>query len=176
MLYTWLCLTHWGRDKIAAFPRKHFQMHVFLMKMYEFCLRFHWGLFLRLELTILPHCFRQWLCADQATSHSSHYLNQWWLVYWCISVTRPQWVKQAYHCKMKPSHHSSDLTWGPYHLKLLANNLFVQQLISANNSGNKITHYWPFVRGLHGNGWIPLKWLEIQKALPCHFPSWLFGK
>ena len=31
-----------------------------------------------LESTILHHCFRSWLGADQATSH---YLNQWWVVY-----------------------------------------------------------------------------------------------
>ena len=34
-----------------------------------------------LQSTIFQHCFRWWLGADQATSH---YLNQWWLVYWCI--------------------------------------------------------------------------------------------
>ena len=45
------------------------------MKMYEFRLEFHWGLFL---LTIFQHWFRKWLGTDQATSH---YLNQSWLVY-----------------------------------------------------------------------------------------------
>ena len=48
------------------------------IKMLEFRLRFHWSLFLRVQLTIIQHCFRQWLGAGQATSH---YLNQWWLVY-----------------------------------------------------------------------------------------------
>ena len=48
------------------------------IKMYEFRLTFHWNLFLRVELTIFQHWFRQWLGAVQATSH---YLNQWWLVY-----------------------------------------------------------------------------------------------
>ena len=33
------------------------------------------------ELTIFQLWFRLWLGADQATSH---YLNQWWLVYWRI--------------------------------------------------------------------------------------------
>ena len=41
------------------------------MKMFEFWLRFHWSLFLRVKLTIFQHCF-------------SHYLNQWWLGYWSI--------------------------------------------------------------------------------------------
>ena len=48
------------------------------MKMYEFQLRFHWNLFLRVKLTIFQHWFRLWLGADQGTCH---YLNQWWLVY-----------------------------------------------------------------------------------------------
>ena len=47
----------------------------------EFRLKFLWSLFLRVQLTIIQHCFRSWLGAVQATSH---YLNQWWLVLWCI--------------------------------------------------------------------------------------------
>ena len=48
------------------------------MKMFEFRLKFHWSLFPRVQLTIFQHWFREWLGAVQATSH---YLNQWWLVY-----------------------------------------------------------------------------------------------
>ena len=48
------------------------------MKMYEFRLKFHWSLFPRVELTIFQHWFIWWLAAVQVTSH---YLNQWWLVY-----------------------------------------------------------------------------------------------
>ena len=51
------------------------------MKMYEFSLGFHWRLFLRFHLTIFQHWFRSYFGADQATSH---YLNQWWLIGWCI--------------------------------------------------------------------------------------------
>ena len=47
-------------------------------KAYEFRSRFHWSLFLRVQLTIFQHWFRWWLGADQATSHC---LNQWWLIY-----------------------------------------------------------------------------------------------
>ena len=60
------------------------------MKMLEMSLKFHWSLFLRIQLTIFQHLFRKWLGADQVTSH---YLNQ------CISepthicITRPHWVK-----------------------------------------------------------------------------------
>ena len=51
------------------------------MKMLEFRLNFHRRLFLRVQLTIFQHWFRLWLGAVQTTSH---YLNQWWLVYWRI--------------------------------------------------------------------------------------------
>ena len=51
---------------------------MFSMKMFEFRLKFHWRLFPRVQLTIFQHWFRWWLGAGQATSH---YLNQWWLVY-----------------------------------------------------------------------------------------------
>ena len=53
----------------------------FRKKMFEFRLKFHWSLFLRVQISIFQHWFRYWLGADQATSH---YLNQWWLVYWRI--------------------------------------------------------------------------------------------
>ena len=49
-------LTHWGWDKMAAIFRTTFS-HVFSwMKMYPFWLRFHWSLFLRVQLTT----FQQW--------------------------------------------------------------------------------------------------------------------
>ena len=49
--------------------------------MFEYRLKFHWRLFLRVKLTIFRHWFRKWLGAVQATSH---YLNQWRLVCWRI--------------------------------------------------------------------------------------------
>ena len=54
------------------------------LKMYEFCLRFHLSLFLRFKLTIFHHWFRYWL---GSWSVPSHYLNQWWLVFWHIYVS-----------------------------------------------------------------------------------------
>ena len=74
-------LTHWGRDKMAAVSQTTPSNAFSWMKMLEFRLRFHWSLFLRVQLTLFQHCFRYWLGAVQATSH---YLNQWWLVYWRI--------------------------------------------------------------------------------------------
>ena len=49
------------------------------MKINEFRIRFHWNMFVRFELMIFQHWFRQWLGAGQATSHC---LNLWWLFYW----------------------------------------------------------------------------------------------
>ena len=64
---------------------RHFADDIFntfsWMKMHEFRLRFHWSLFLRFWFTIFQHWFRYWLGAGQMTSH---YLKQWWLVYWRI--------------------------------------------------------------------------------------------
>ena len=74
-------LTHWGRDNMAAVSQTTLSNAFSWMKMLEFRLRFHWSLFLRVQLTIIQHWFRKWLGAGQATSH---YLNQWWLVYWRI--------------------------------------------------------------------------------------------
>ena len=68
------------------------------MKIYEFRLRFHWNLFLRVQLTIFQHWFRWWLGADQA---ASHYLNQWWLDYRCIYAS-PGLNELSYHqCRMR---------------------------------------------------------------------------
>ena len=71
-------LTHWGRHKMAAVLQTTLSNAFSWMKMLEFRLRFHWSLFLRVQLTIIQHWIRWWLGADQATSH---YLNQWWLDY-----------------------------------------------------------------------------------------------
>ena len=76
-----IVLTHWGRDKMAATFQTTFSNAFSWMKMYEFQLRFHWSLFLRVQLTIFQHWVRQWLGADQATSHC---LTQWRLVNWRI--------------------------------------------------------------------------------------------
>ena len=43
--------THWGRDKMDAIFQTTFSKAFSWMKMYEFQLRFHWSLFLRVQLT-----------------------------------------------------------------------------------------------------------------------------
>ena len=76
--------THWGRDKMDATSQTTFSSTFSWTKMYEFRLKVHWSLFLRVQLTIFQHWFRQWLGAVQATSH---YLNQWWLIYRRINAS-----------------------------------------------------------------------------------------
>ena len=92
-------LTSWGRGKMTAVSQTTLSNAFSWVKMLEFRLRFHWSLFLRVQLTIIQHWFRQWLGAGQVISH---YLNQWWLVYRRIyaslglnELTRDVWTQQA---------------------------------------------------------------------------------
>ena len=78
-------LTYWGWDKMADVFQMTFSNAFSWIKMYEFLLRFHWSLFLRVQLTIFQHWLRLWLGAEQATSHN---LNQLWsslLTHICIT-------------------------------------------------------------------------------------------
>ena len=68
------------------------------MKMFGFWSKFHWSLFPGVQLTKFQHWFRSWLGAEQATSHC---LNQWWSVYWCIYTSLGLGeLKQAYLVKL----------------------------------------------------------------------------
>ena len=96
-----LMLTHWGRDKMATIFQTTSSNVFSSLKMFEFRLKFHWNLFLRVQSTISQHWFRWWLGADQATSH---HLNQWWLICWCIyaslglnELSKDRKVPQAHH-------------------------------------------------------------------------------
>ena len=55
-----LSVTHWGRDKVAANFLTTFQRSCYWTKMYEFRLRFHWSLFLRVKVTIFQHWLTHW--------------------------------------------------------------------------------------------------------------------
>ena len=50
--------THWGRDKMAAVSPTTLSNAFSWMKILEFRLKFHWSLFLRVQLTIIQHWFR----------------------------------------------------------------------------------------------------------------------
>ena len=109
-LLTWCpVLTHWGQDKIDTILQMLFSSTFSWMKMSELWLKFHWSLFLRVQITIFQHWFRKWLGAIQVTSH---YLNQWWLVYqWIytslglnelsqVTLTYWGWVTYIYISKL----------------------------------------------------------------------------
>ena len=51
-------LTHWGRDKMAAISQSTLPSAFSWKKKSELRLKFHWSLFLRVQLTIFQHCFR----------------------------------------------------------------------------------------------------------------------
>ena len=74
-------LTHWGWDKMAAFFQTTCSDAFSWIKMYQLRLKFHCSLFAMVQLTTFQHWIRWLLGADQATSH---YLKQWWVVYWCL--------------------------------------------------------------------------------------------
>ena len=51
-------LTHWGRDKMDAISQTTSLSAFSWAKMFKLRLKFHWNLFLRVQLTIIQHCFR----------------------------------------------------------------------------------------------------------------------
>ena len=51
-------LSHWGQDEMATILQTTLSNAFSWMKMLEFRLRFHWILFLRVQLTIFEHWFR----------------------------------------------------------------------------------------------------------------------
>ena len=51
-------LTHWGLDKMDAISQTTLSNAFLWMKMFEFWLKFHLSLFLRVQLTIFQHWFR----------------------------------------------------------------------------------------------------------------------
>ena len=51
--------------KWTPFRRRYFQTHFIELKvLYFFVSKFHWSLFLRVQLTITQHWFREWLGAE----------------------------------------------------------------------------------------------------------------
>ena len=50
-------LTHWVQDKMAAILQTIFSNAFFWRKMYEFRFKFHWSVFLRVQLTTFQHKF-----------------------------------------------------------------------------------------------------------------------
>ena len=51
-------LTYWRRDEMDAITQTTFSSAFFWKKMFQFRPKFHWSLFLRVQLTIFQHWFR----------------------------------------------------------------------------------------------------------------------
>ena len=66
-------LTHLPMQKMIAISQTTFSNAFSWMKSFVFCLKFHWSLYLRVQLTVRQCWFRKWLGVQQARSH---YLNQ----------------------------------------------------------------------------------------------------
>ena len=89
-------MSHWGWDKMSgwdkmdAISQTTFSSAFSWMKIFEFRLKIHWRLFLRVQLTIFQDFFLSLLLLQYSRISSgnglatSHYLNQWWLFYQCI--------------------------------------------------------------------------------------------
>ena len=64
MFMQWIVLTHWGQGKMdAILQTTHMSdmthSNIFSwMKMFEIQLKFHWSLFLRVQLTVFQHWFK----------------------------------------------------------------------------------------------------------------------
>ena len=89
-------LTHLPLDKMADISQTIFSDALSWMEFFVFWLKFHWSLFLRVQLKTNQHWFRWWLGAEQVTSH---YLNQCW----CDSLThicgtRGRWGINSLRC------------------------------------------------------------------------------
>ena len=86
-------LTHWGRDEMLTISQTSFLSAFPWMINSVFWFKCHWSLFLSVQFTICRHWFRQWLGADQATSH---YLQQCWSISLThICGTWGRWVQSG---------------------------------------------------------------------------------
>ena len=126
-MFIFISLTRVGPHKMTTMLQTTFSNAFSGMKMYEFRLRFHWRLCLRVQLTIFEHWSRYWLKAHKA---KSLYMNLWWLVYWRRYV----------------SHGINELKL--YWLKPEQNGCcnFVNDDVIK---WKYFPRYWPFVRGIH---------------------------
>ena len=86
-LCVWRPLTHSDWNKMAAILQQTFSDKFSCLKIVALLVKFHWNLFLKVTLTISQHRFRQWLGANQVTSHFCTYdglLN--WHIYVPLSL------------------------------------------------------------------------------------------
>ena len=76
-------LTHWGLTKLPQFHIRHFQMH-FLEWKWWFSLKISLKFVPKLRINNILALIQIMTWRNQA---ASHYLRQWWLVYWRIHAS-----------------------------------------------------------------------------------------
>ena len=64
---------------MAAIIQTTFSSAFSCTTIYEFRLKFHWAVFLRVKSTILQHWFKYWLGSHEG---KNHYMIQWWPCIW----------------------------------------------------------------------------------------------
>ena len=132
-----LVLIHWGWDKIASILHISFPNVFSCMKIYEFCFRFHWSLFLRFQLTIFQHWFRLWLGHRIGAKPLPESTTVNLLMHIC--VTWPQWVKVSLLFRMKQN--------------LFCSCLLSSEIITDNNVHNGTIHTRSFA-SLHSEWYV----------------------
>ena len=90
--------THWSPDKMDTISQTTFPNAFSWVKMCECRLKFHWSKFVpKGQINNIPS-LNQIVVAVQATSH---YLNQWWLVYWRIYASLGlNLIEHAHTCEI----------------------------------------------------------------------------
>ena len=116
------------------------------MKMCKFRLKIRWSVFPRVQLTLFQHWFIWWCGADQATSH---YLNQWWLVYWHIYASLATMIWNAMRtscCRILVCRRPYISTRGLYDKLQLVKNIFTtlfsESFHTTIHSTNMAFHYF----------------------------------
>ena len=107
-------LTHWGRDKMDAILQTTCSSAFSWMKMFKFRLKFHWSLFLKVQLTCTnPALFQITAWRRPGDTPLSEPMMVSSLMHIC--VTQPQWVNwsqpidskiQLLQCHLSCGHHS----------------------------------------------------------------------
>ena len=92
-LWNMACLTHWGRDKMAAVFQTTFSIAFSWIKMYVFRLKFHWSLFLRVQLTWSSIGSDNGLAPSRL--QAIIWTNGGYFTDAYICVARPQWVNSS---------------------------------------------------------------------------------
>ena len=135
--YTLITLVGRGQDTTDTILQTTFSNVFSWIVLYcvVFRFKFHWTLTLRIPLTTSQHWFREWLGAEQATSH---FLNQFWLILLThIWINWPQCVKVAEDdiafklAILKKSLHLNDNTC--FCSIIQSSKLFLGSLLAKNN-------------------------------------------